>query len=413
VEATAQHLELAAELRLDFPIFARGPKPLVYLDSAATAQKPRQVIEALRNHLETANANVHRGLYPLARAADEAFEGARARIAAFVGADPAATVFTKNATEAINLVAWGWGRHQLQPGEAILITELEHHANLVPWQQLCRERGAQLRYLQIDQEGRLSLEQLAAELRRGDVRLVACAHVSNVLGTINPVREIVELAHRAGALVLIDGAQAVPQLPVDLGAIGADFYVWTGHKALGPTGIGVLHSRRQLLEQMQPFLTGGDMIASVELQRSTWQEPPFRFEAGTPPIAEAVALAAAIDYLAAVTMARVRAHERQLTAYLLGRLGEIEGLTVYGPPDPDGRGGLASFTIDHVHPHDIAELVGAQGVCIRAGHHCAQPLMRKLGVGATARASLSVYNDERDVDALIEALRSAVAVFAR
>jgi len=402
-----------ARVREDFPIFASLPQPFAYLDSAATAQKPRAVLEAVVRHLGRANANVHRGLYPLARAADEAFEGARRRIAAFTGADPKGTVFTKNATEAINLIAYAWGRENLGPGDAVLISELEHHANLVPWQQLCRERGAELRYLEIDDQGTLSLQQLQAELERGGVKLVSVAHVSNVLGTINPVAEIVSLARRAGAVTVIDGAQAVPQLPVDVKEIDADFYVWTGHKALGPTGIGVLHGRVELLQRLEPFLTGGDMIATVERQRATWNEPPWRFEAGTPPIAEAVGLAAAVEYLEGIGMERVRAHEQALGGYLLARLGEIPGLAIYGPSDPSRRAGLASFTIEGIHPHDIAELVGREGVCIRAGHHCAQPLMARLGVPATARASLALYNDEQDVDLLIAALRKAVALFNR
>jgi cysteine desulfurase/selenocysteine lyase len=404
------------DVRQDFPILAREPdgRPLVYLDSAATAQKPRAVIDALAGHLERHNANVHRGVYALAQEADAAYEGARTRVAAFVGAEPDTTIFTKNVTEAINLVAYSWGRSDLNPihpGDAVLITQMEHHANIVPWQQLCRERGAQLRYLEVDAHGQLSPEQLDAELARGDVRLVAFTHVSNVLGTINPVAEMTARIRAAGALSLVDGAQAVPHMPVDVAALGADFYAWTGHKALGPTGIGVLHGRRELLEEMEPFLTGGDMIASVDLYSATWNELPYKFEAGTPPIAEAVGLGVAVEYLRALGMQRVRAHERELTAYLLGRLAEIPGLSVAGPPQAADRGGLASFTIDGMHPHDIAELADRGGVCIRAGHHCAQPLMRCLGVAATARASVGVYNTAADVDALIDALRAGREVF--
>ncbi len=336
---------------------------------------------------------------------------ARRRVAAFVGADPRTTIFCKNVTEAINLVAYSWGRANVGPGDAVLITQMEHHANLVPWQVLCRERGAELRYLEVDERGELSLEQLDRELARGDVRLVAFAHVSNVLGTINPVAEIVARARAAGARTLVDAAQAVPQLPVDVGAIAADFYAWTGHKAVGPTGIGVLHGNAELLEQMEPFLTGGDMIASVDFQSVTWNELPYKFEAGTPPIAEAVGLGAAVEYLGALGMERVREHERSLSAYLLERLIEVPGLRVVGPPEAERRGALASFTIDGMHPHDIAELADRGGVCIRAGHHCAQPLMRCLGVGATARASLGVYNDTRDVDKLIDALQAGREVF--
>jgi cysteine desulfurase / selenocysteine lyase len=401
------------DVRADFPIFSRGPseRPLVYLDSGATSQKPAVVIDAQAEHLRRHNANVHRGVYALAQDADAAYDGARKRVASFLGAEPRTTIFTKNATEAINLVAYSWGRANVGPGDAVLITQMEHHANLVPWQVLCRERGASLRYLEVDARGELSLAALDAELERGDVRLVAFAHVSNVLGTINPVAQMTARARAAGVVSLIDGAQAVPQLPVDVEAIGADFYAWTGHKALGPTGIGVLHGRAELLERMEPFLTGGDMIASVDFLETTWNELPYKFEAGTPPIAEAVGLGTAVEYLQSLGMERVRAHERALTAYMLERLAEVPGLRVVGPPEADARGGLASFTIEGMHPHDIAELADRSGVCIRAGHHCAQPLMRCLGVGATARASVGVYNDRADIDALVDALQAGREVF--
>jgi cysteine desulfurase/selenocysteine lyase len=403
-----------AGARADFPILARtfDGRPLIYLDSGATAQKPQVVIDAQSEHLSSHNANVHRGVYALAQEADAAFEDARRAIAAFTGTEPETTIFTKNVTEAINLVAYSWGRANVVEGDAVLITQMEHHANLVPWQVLCRERGASLRYLEVDEHGELSLQALDAELARGDVKLVAFAHVSNVLGTINPVAEMVRRVRAAGAVSLIDGAQAVPQLPVDVGAIDADFYAWTGHKALGPMGIGVLHGRRELLEAMEPFLTGGDMIASVDFQSVTWNELPWKFEAGTPPVAEAVGLGAAVKYLAELGMDNVRAHERELTAYMLERLATVPGLRVVGPPGAERRGGLASFTIEGIHPHDIAELCSREGVCVRAGHHCAQPLMRCLGVGATARASVSVYNDRGDIEALVTALLSARDVFA-
>jgi cysteine desulfurase/selenocysteine lyase len=401
------------DVRADFPILSRdfGGRPLIYLDSGATSQKPRVVIDAQAEHLRSHNANVHRGVYALAQEADAAYDAARGRVASFVGGQPRTTIFTKNATEAINLVAYSWGRANVNAGDAVLITQMEHHANLVPWQVLCRERGAELRYLEVDDHGELSLEQLDAELARGDVRLVAFAHVSNVLGTINPVAEIAARVRAAGAVSVIDGAQAVPQLPVDVEQIGADFYAWTGHKALGPTGIGVLHGRAELLEAMEPFLTGGDMIASVDFQETTWNELPYKFEAGTPPIAEAVGLGAAVEYLDKLGMERVRAHELALTAYMLERLAEVPGLRVVGPPAAERRGGLASFTIEGIHPHDVAELVDRGGVCIRAGHHCAQPLMRCLGVGATARASVGVYNERADIDTLIDALQAGREVF--
>ena len=402
-----------AGVRSDFPILSReiGGRPLIYLDSAASSQKPQAVIDAQAEHLRSHNANVHRGVYALAQEADAAYDGARGRVAAFAGGEPETTIFTKNATEAINLVAYAWGRANVHAGDAVLVTQMEHHANLVPWQVLCHERGAQLRYLEVDEHGELSLAQLDEELARGDVRLLAFAHVSNVLGTLNPVAEMTARARAAGAVTLVDGAQATPHMPVDLGALGADFYAWTGHKALGPTGIGVLHGGRELLERMQPFLTGGDMIASVDFQSATWNELPYKFEAGTPPIAEAVGLGAAVDYLQALGMERVRAHERALTEYMLARLAEVPGLRVVGPPTAERRGGLASFTIEGMHPHDVAELADRAGVCIRAGHHCAQPLMRCLGVSATARASVGVYNDASDIDALIDALRSGREIF--
>jgi cysteine desulfurase/selenocysteine lyase len=410
---------LALDVRADFPILSRtfGGRPLVYLDSAATSQKPARVVHALSEHLLKHNANVHRGVYGLAQEADEAYEGARARIATFTRAqpphgEPLTTIFTKNVTEAINLVAYAWGRRNVGAGDAVLSTHMEHHANIVPWQVLCHERSAQLRYLEVDDGGELSLQQLDSELARGDVKLVAFTHVSNVLGTINPVAEMTARIRAAGAVSVVDGAQAVPHMPVEVSALGADFYGWTGHKALGPTGIGVLHARTAILEQMEPFLTGGDMIASVDFQEATWNELPWKFEAGTPPIAEAVGLAAAVAYLDELGMERVRSHERSLTAYMLERLPEVPGLRIVGPQDPGRRGGLASFTIDGMHPHDIAELAGRAGVCIRAGHHCAQPLMRRLGVGATARASVGVYSEPADVDALVDALHAGREIFS-
>jgi cysteine desulfurase / selenocysteine lyase len=399
----------AVNVRSDFPVLDR--EGLVYLDSAATSQKPGQVIESIDSYYRHSNANIHRGVYSLAREATDLFEGARERVAAFTGWDTASTIFTKNATEAINLVAYSWARHQLHEGDEVLITQMEHHSNIVPWQLACAERGAKLRYLSVSGEGTLSLDELDEVLAGGRVKLVAFAHISNVLGTLNPVEEIVRRARAAGAVTLIDGSQAVPQLPLDLTGIDADFYAWTGHKALGPTGIGILHGRRELLEEMPPFLGGGDMIARVGFDESTWNELPWKFEAGTSPIAEGVGLGAAVDYLSAIGMETVRAHERDLTAYALERLPEVEGITLFGPLDPDRRGGVVSFAIDGIHPHDIAELCDREGVCIRAGHHCAQPLMRQLGVAATARASFHVYNSRDDVDRLVVALGKAREVF--
>ncbi len=401
-------------VRADFPILTRERDgvPIAYLDSAATSQKPESVIAAIDSYYRRSNANVHRGVYELAQEATDLFEGARERIAAFVGGETATTIFTRNATEAINLVAYAWGRDNVGPGDEVLITHMEHHSNIVPWQLLCQDRGAKLRYLHVSEDGQLSLDELDAALASGRVKMVSVAHVSNVLGTINPVAEIAARARAAGATSLIDGSQAVPQMPVDLPEIGADFYAWTGHKALGPTGIGVLHGRREILEAMRPFLGGGDMIASVGFDSSTWNDLPWKFEAGTSPIAEGVGLGAAIDYLAAIGMDAVRAHERDLTAYTLDRLEDVEGLRAFGPVDPDLRGGVVSLELKGIHPHDLAEICDREHVCIRAGHHCAQPLMREMGVPATARASFHVYNTHDDVDRLIAALQTAREVFA-
>ena len=403
------------DVRSDFPILSREVegRRLVYLDSAATSQKPEVVIEAVNSYYREHNAPIHRSVYRLAEEATEAFEGARRRVAAFAGAEPATTIFTANATEAINLVAYAWGRAEVTAGDVLLLTKMEHHSNIVPWQLLAQETGAELRYLDVAEDGTLSLAQLDEELSTGRVRLVAVAHVSNVLGTINPVAEIVARARSAGAVTLVDGAQAAPQLPVDVGAIGADFYAWTGHKALGPTGIGVLHGRRGLLEDMPPFIGGGHMIKSVGVESSTWNDLPWKFEAGTSQIAQAAGLGVAVDYLIGLGMENVRAHERELTRYALERLTDVPGLRVVGPPSADDRAGVISFDLDGVHSHDVAELLGREAVCVRAGHHCAQPLMRELGVPATARASFGPYNLREDVDALVDALATARAVFDR
>jgi cysteine desulfurase/selenocysteine lyase len=387
-------------------------KRIVYLDSAASAQKPEAVLDAMDHLYRTSYANVHRGVYTLAQEATDAFEGAREKIAAFVGGEAQTTIFTRNATEALNLVANAWGRDNLGPGDVVLVTEMEHHSNLVPWQMVCNELGASLRYLDVDEDGRISLEQLDAELARGDVKVVAVAHVSNVLGTINPVAEIAAKARAAGVLSVVDGAQGVPQLPVDIPTLGADFYAWTGHKALGPTGVGVLHGRAKILSDMRPWLGGGHMISRVERDRSEWSELPWKFEAGTDAIAEAVGLGAAVDYLAAIGMDRVRAHERELTARALEGLRAIDGVDVVGPPGVEDRGGVISFAVEGMHPHDVADLLNRDNVCVRAGHHCAQVLMRKLGVAATARASFGPYNVAEDVDALLDSVVRAREVFA-
>jgi cysteine desulfurase / selenocysteine lyase len=401
------------EIRADFPILSRefGGKQVVYLDSAATAQKPESVIEAVSSYYRNSNANVHRSMHELAAEAEHLYEGGRAKTAALVGAAPRETVFVRNATEAINLVRYTWAREQVGAGDVVLISEMEHHSNVVPWQLLCQEKDARLEYLRVDGQGQLDLAELDERLAGGRVRLVAVTHVSNVLGTINPVAAISERAHAAGALVLLDGAQAVPQMPVDIQATGADFYAFTGHKMLGPTGIGVLWGRRELLEEMPPFLGGGSMIKAVEDDYSTWAAIPAKFEAGTPAIAEGVGLGAAADYLLALGMDAVREHEREVTAYALERISALDGVTVYGPADAADRGSLVSFSVDGIHPHDLAELCNREAVCIRAGHHCAQPLMRRLGVPATARASFSVYNTTEEVDQLIDALQNAKRIF--
>jgi cysteine desulfurase/selenocysteine lyase len=400
------------DVRTDFPVLGRefNGRRVAYLDSAATSQRPEQVIAAMDRFQRESYAPIHRGVYELARESTEAFEAARLRIAEFVGWDPATSIFTRNATEAINLVAYSWGREHVHEGDEVLITEMEHHSNIVPWQILCAETGARLRYLTLTHSHELSLDELDEILAEGRVKVVAVAHVSNVLGTINPVAEIVRRARAAGAVTVIDGSQAVPQMPVDLSEIDADFYAWTGHKALGPT-IGLLHGRRELLAEMRPFLGGGHMISRVDRESSTWNELPYKFEAGTSAATEAVGLGAAVEYLDAIGMERVRAHERDLASYALERLPEVDGIKLFGPPDLDRRGGVVAFAIEGIHPHDIAELCDREAVCVRAGHHCAQPLMRCLGVGATARASFHVYNSRDEVDRLVEALGKAREVF--
>ena len=390
-----------------FPILKR--EPLVYLDSAATAQKPQAVLDALHSSLAEHNANIHRGVYPLAQESTEAFEGARHTVANWINARFEEVVFTKNATEAINLVAYSWGRANVGPGDVVLITEMEHHSNIVPWQLLAKERGAELRYVPVTPDGRLDEDALDRQLALSP-KLVALTHVSNTLGTINDVQKITARAHRMGSLVLIDGAQAAPHLAIDVKEIGADFYACTGHKAYGPTGIGVLYARRELLEAMPPFLAGGDMISRVDFQESSWNQLPWKFEAGTSPFAEAVGLAAALRWLGEIGMDAVGAHESQVVSYALDRLAEVPGLSIFGPRSLP-RGPAVSFAFEGVHPHDVAEILGRDGICIRAGHHCTQPLMRKLGVPATSRASFGVHNTTADVDRLVEGLGEVRRIF--
>jgi cysteine desulfurase / selenocysteine lyase len=403
----------AEQIRADFPLLARrvNGKQIVYLDSAATSQKPESVIDAIDSYYRNSNANIHRAVYELGEESTALYEGAKQRVADFIGAEFEETIFTRNVTEAINLVSYTWGRENVGAGDTVLITEMEHHSNIVPWQLLCQAQGATLEYLSVSDDGTLDLDELDRKLAGGKVKLVAVTHVSNVLGTINPVSEIARRVHAAGAKLLVDGAQAVPQMPVDVKESGADFYGFTGHKLLGPNGVGVLWGRRELLEEMPPFLGGGDMIRTVELDRSTWNDLPWKFEAGTSAIADGVGLGAAVDYLSALGMQAVRAHEQELTAHALERLSAVEGLRLFGPSEPAKRGGIASFTIEGVHPHDIAQICDHEAVCIRAGHHCAQPLMRRLGVAATARASFHVYNTEDEIDSLVDALEKAKSVF--
>lgn len=395
-----------------FPVLRQevGGKPLVYLDSAATGQKPESVIQAIDRYYREDNAPIHRSTYEIAARSTEAFEGARGRVARYINATPETTIFTRNATEAINLVAQVWGRENLRPGDVVLSTLMEHHSNIVPWQLVCQATGAKMEYVEVTEDGLLDETDLDAKLAAGNVKILAACHVSNVLGTINDPAALAEKVHAIGALLLIDGSQAVPQLPVDFAATGADFYAWTGHKAYGPTGIGVLHGRRELLEAMGPWLGGGDMIKVVSEQSSTWNDLPWKFEAGTSAMAEAVGLAAAIDFIDEVGIENIRAHEHSLVEYALPKISAVPGIHVVGP-GADRRGGVISFTLDGMHPHDIGELLGREGVCVRTGHHCAQPLMRKLGVPATARASFACFNTTSDVDALIDALNKAREVF--
>jgi cysteine desulfurase / selenocysteine lyase len=402
-----------AQVRSDFPIF-RCPRsgPLVYLDSAASSQKPAAVIEAMDAYYRTTHANVHRGVYAMAEEATARFEASRAAVAGFLGAaSPAEIVFTKNATESLNLVAQSWGRANLGPGDVVVLTEMEHHANLVPWLMLADQLGIELRYLGITGDGLLDLSDLEATL--DGARLVSLTAMSNVLGTLPPVRSVADAAHAAGAVVVVDASQYVPHLATDVAALGADFVACTGHKMLGPTGVGVLWGRAELLDAMPPFLGGGEMIRDVRLDGFSCNELPWKFEAGTPPIAEAIGLGAAVAELERYGMEAIRAHEVALTGYALRTLAERYGddLVVHGPPDPTQRGGVISFAFRDIHPHDISQVLDQAGVCVRAGHHCAKPLMRRLGVGATARASFYLYNDESDVDALADALDSCSDLF--
>ena len=400
-------------IRADFPVLQRETKPgvpLVYLDNAATSQKPAQVIDAMDAYYRGYNSNVHRGIHTLSEEATIAYEEARVRIAEFIGAGSwQEIVFTRNTTEAINLVAYSWGRSQLQAGDRVLLTELEHHANIVPWQILAAERGVELDFVAVLDDGTLDQDSFHRLLEKKP-RLVSFAQMSNVLGTINPARAMIEQAHAAGALVLVDAAQSVPHMPVDVTALDADFFAFSSHKMLGPTGVGALYGKKELLRAMPPFMGGGDMIRRVDKTGFVANESPYKFEAGTPAIAEAIGFAAAIDYLAALGMERVHAHEQELVAYAMERLEEVPGLTLYGPP-AEARGGVTSFTFKGAHPHDVATVLDEFGVAVRAGHHCAMPIHERFGLPATTRASYYIYNTPAEVDTLIEALYRVKELF--
>jgi cysteine desulfurase/selenocysteine lyase len=400
------------EIRAEFPILERrvNGQPLAYLDNGATAQTPLQVLEAMDRYWTEHNANVHRGVHTLSEEATNLYEGARATIARHLGANPRDVIFTRNVTGALNLVAHAWGRANVGEGDRILLTEMEHHSNIVPWYLLAKEVGAELDWVPVDDEGRLDMAALEGALERGP-KLIAVAHISNVLGTVNPIADIVRLAHDAGAIAVVDGAQAAPKLPLDLAALGADFYGFTGHKLYGPTGVGVLYGRSEVLEAMPPYEGGGSMIRKVTKERITWADVPARFEAGTPPIAEAIGLAAAVEWLEGVGLDAAHAHEAELGAYALERLADVPGLRVFGPPAGDDRVGIVSLAMEGVHAHDVSEILDRHAIAVRAGHHCAQVLMDRLGVAATTRASLAVYNTREEIDRLIDALNDVRRVF--
>ncbi|HTW13423.1 MAG TPA: SufS family cysteine desulfurase [Solirubrobacteraceae bacterium] len=405
--------ELRRDLAAEFPVLRRevNGRPLVYLDSSATSQTPQVVIDAMVDYYTNHRASVHRGVYGLVNEATELYEGARERIAAWLGSTVQETIFTANATASINLVSHSWARANLNAGDLVIATEMEHHSDVVPWQLICTEREASFEFIPVLDDGQVDLDAYERLLERGP-KLVALAHISNVLGTINPVTEMTARAHAAGAVVVIDGTQAVPQIPVDLREIDADFYAWTGHKAYGPTGIGVLHGRRELLEEMPPFISGGHMIRQVFEASSTWTELPGKFEAGTSQIAEGIGLGAAVDFIQELGIDAIRAHELELTAELLERIVEIPGITIHGPKDAADRGALVSFGLEGAHPHDIGDILSRDGVCVRTGQHCAQPLMRRLGIGSSARASFAVHNSSADIDRLLEGLENVRKVLA-
>ncbi|HAA0650948.1 cysteine desulfurase [Listeria innocua] len=395
------------KIRADFPILAQeiNEKPLAYLDNAATSQKPKQVIAALTHYYEFDNANVHRGVHTLAARATDAYESARSKVAKFIHArEVAEIIFTRGTTSAINLVVDSYAEANIEAGDEIVISYLEHHSNLIPWQQLAKRKGAVLKYIELEEDGTISVEQAKKTIGE-KTKIVALAHVSNVLGTITPIKEIAAIAHKFGAVILVDGAQAVPHMEVNVVDLDADFYAFSGHKMMAPTGIGALYGKRELLDAMEPTEFGGEMIDFVELYDSTWKELPWKFEAGTPIIGGAIALGAAIDYLAEVGLANIHAHEQALVSYAIEEMSKIEGITIYGPKDASKRCGLVTFNLEGAHPHDIATILDEDGIAIRAGHHCAQPLMKWLDVSSTARASFYIYNTKEEIDALIDGLK--------
>ncbi len=409
-----QKIRTIADIRNDFPILSRQVhgKPLVYLDSTASSQKPRAVIDAMSTYYQTYHANVHRGVYALSEEATAAMEKARIKVARFINARKGKQIiFTRNTTESINLVAYSWGGANIHTGDLIVLTIMEHHSNLIPWQLLAERTGARLEFIPVTEDGLLRLD-VYEQLLRQQPKLVAFTHMSNVLGTINPARQMIEQAHAASATVLLDGAQSVPHFPVDVQELDADFLCFSGHKMLGPTGIGVLYGKRELLEAMPPFMGGGDMIAKVGLHKSTWNELPWKFEAGTPAIAEAIGQGVAVDYLSALGMDSVAHHEQAITNYALEQLQSVPGLTIYGPQSANKRGGVISFSLGDIHPHDLASILDQEmGVAIRAGHHCAQPLMEHFGLAATARASFYVYTIPEEIDVLVQGLHKALHIF--
>ena len=401
------------EIRAEFPILARevNGAPLAYLDNSATAQKPEVVIDSMPEFFRTSNANVHRGVHTLSEEATALYEGARRSVASLIGAEPRDVVFTRNATEAVNAAAQAWCETNLGPGDRILLTEMEHHSNIVPWYLAARRAGASIEWAPVDELGRLDRQAFSDLLGNGP-KAVGVTHVSNVLGTLNPVAELVAEAREAGAVTLVDGVQAVPRIPVDVASIGADFYVFTGHKLYGPTGVGVLHGRREVLDALEPFEGGGSMISKVTRDKITWASPPARFEAGTPMIAEAIGLGVAAEWVEGVGIEAIEAHDRALAAYALDRLAEVPGLTAFGPPAGPDRLGVVSFELEGIHPHDVAEILDRHGVAVRAGHHCNQILMERLGVPALTRASFGVYNTTAEIDRLIEGLDDCRRIFS-